>query len=146
LGKEKTGKVLPKIFDHIVAFVFTMHQDIQPQLFLDADDLRDFRLDGVMILNRSDGRFLKGFAQLPDFGRLRKRANRGRRQERQLQCFFLQLGPLRESGLPDKIILPQPGQLRPERGLDDSRLFQFGLKQRFVLPYLITGSVIAFFP
>ena len=84
-GEGVTRQLLAKIFNHVIAFGFAVHQHIEFKCFLLFDAKSDFIADGLFIFLCVDIAIAVVAPGLADGRRLRERADSGGRVERQVE-------------------------------------------------------------
>ena len=81
-GEGKAVELLAKVFDHVVALGFAVHQYVNAQGFLLAHGQFDFGLHLLLVVRGIECATLEGCACGADLRRLRERANGGGGQQR----------------------------------------------------------------
>ena len=91
LREKEAGQGFPEIFDHVVAFVFAVHQHIQTDALLPLYGAFDFFAVEFSVLLLADLSLSERGAVLLHILRLREGADGGRRENRKLQRLLLDL-------------------------------------------------------
>ena len=91
LREDEPVDLRSKIFHHVVAFEFAMHDYVEADAFLERDAFRDFLLVERHVLLAGDFALLEGGAVRADFGRLRERPDGRRGERREPEDFLLHL-------------------------------------------------------
>ncbi|OCC07826.1 hypothetical protein A3Q37_06420 [Streptomyces sp. PTY087I2] len=95
LGGEVAGELLGEVLHHVVAFGLTVHQDVDPGLLLEGEDLADLVLDALLVPGPVDPPRPQIRPRRTQLGGLRERPDGRRRQQRQPQMRPLSDSPLR---------------------------------------------------
>ena len=94
LGGVVALQLLGEVLHHVVALRLTVDEDVQVQLLLALDDVRDLVAHRLGVLLLSDLALAQLRARLADLGGLREGADRGGRQRREVQLLLLGLATL----------------------------------------------------
>lgn len=54
LGEDEAMEELTEVLNHVIAFGLTMHQEVEANLLLEADNSLDLLLDKILVLLLSD--------------------------------------------------------------------------------------------
>ena len=54
LGEDETIELLAEVLHHVITLWFSMNEEVETNLFLEADDILDFLLDEVLVLGCSE--------------------------------------------------------------------------------------------
>ena len=91
LREDEPVNLRSKIFHHVVALEFAMHNNVEADAFLQSDAFRNLLLVERHILFASDFALLEGGTVRTDFCRLRERTNRCRGESREAEDLLLHL-------------------------------------------------------
>ena len=99
LGEHVAVHLLGEVLDHVVALGLAVHEHVEADLLLEPDHALDLAAHQVEVLLLVDLALAQPHARLADLGRLRERADRRRREERQAEPLALRLAAFGEGAL-----------------------------------------------
>ena len=121
LRERKAGQLLAEIFDHVVAFGFAVHQDVEPQRFLFLDGMSDLVPHGSGVTGLAERARLETGTRMTDLRRLRKRADGRGGKIRQLETRTLHGLANRERAVAHVVNGSQGGHPRSDRRVVHAR-------------------------